>query len=81
MHHCKASRLSSWYGFGIFRSDKGAVEFNRKARPLEKNRVSRMHTCPADVAVTVATMADLRRLSSQEMAGIVRNNLKVLLSA
>ena len=30
MHHCKASRLSSWYGLGIFRSRKGTVEFNRK---------------------------------------------------
>src|SRR5437016_4462028 len=28
MRHCKASRLSSWYGSRIFRSDKGTVEFN-----------------------------------------------------
>ncbi len=32
MHHCKACRLSSWYGWGIFRSDKEAVEFNRKTK-------------------------------------------------
>ena len=32
MHHCEASRLSSWYGLGIFRSRKGTVEFNRKPK-------------------------------------------------
>ena len=36
MHHCKASRLSSWYGLGIFRSDKGTVEFNRKTKPSKR---------------------------------------------
>ena len=32
MHDCEASRLSSWYGLGIFRSRKGTVEFNRKTK-------------------------------------------------
>ncbi len=36
MHHCKASRLSSRYGSGIFRSDKGTVEFDRKTKLSER---------------------------------------------
>jgi hypothetical protein len=43
----KTSGLSSWYGLGIFRRDKGTVEFNRKTQTPEKNRVSRMYTLVA----------------------------------
>jgi TatD DNase family protein len=35
---------------------------------------------PADVAGTVAGIADLRRLSSQEICDVMRSNLKMLLS-
>jgi hypothetical protein len=39
-HHCKASGLSSWYGLGIFRGDKGAVEFNRKTKLSKRTWMS-----------------------------------------
>lgn len=44
MHHCKACRLSSWYGLGIFRSDKGAVEFNRKTKLSKRTWRSRLRS-------------------------------------
>jgi hypothetical protein len=54
---CKASRLSSWYRLGIFRSRAGTVEFNRKRRPSKRTggRVFEVFT-ESPLAVPLGTL-------------------------
>lgn len=80
---------------GCFFSINLAMLSNEKGRdliaslPLERvltetdgpfTQVSGRPARPADVATTITSIADLRRLSSQETGVIIRNNLNMLLS-
>ena len=75
MHHCEAAALSSRYGLGIFRGDKGAVEFNRKTK-LSKRTVSTVRSwmsctspnCPLSLPLGTRVSTLLRTVGSPTRA-------------